>query len=366
MLTNTKLAHLRLHSQSIAGPLCTDPAEVVRSLGAMQAQDYHQAVWAIGLRTQQATLADVEQAIEERKILRTWPMRGTIHFVPAEDARWMVQLGAARMIAADKRRQGQLELDAAILERCQALFYDALHGGKRLSRASLLQVLEDAGISTAQQRGYHILWHAAQIGLICLGPMQDKQQTFVLLDEWVPNSRQLSREEALAELARRYWRSHGPATVHDFAWWTGLTVTDAKAGLAAAKPELIAETINGKEYWITNDPPVHSLHDPSDIYLLAGFDEYLLGYQDRSAVLAPEHATRVVPGNNGIFFPIIVVAGQVVGTWKRSFKKNGVDIVLSPFAQLDVAEERVIEAAKRYSDFLGLPLAATTIRGDQQ
>ncbi len=355
------IAYQRLASQRISGARFDKPEEVVRWMGAMQAQDYGQALWAIGLRTRGATVADIEQAIADRKIVRTWPMRGTIHFVPAEDAQWMLKLGAARMLAADSRRQEQLELDDAIMERCRELFYDALHGGKRLSRPEMMALLEDAGISTKSQRGYHILWHAAQTGLISMGPMQDKQQTFVLLDEWAPHARELSREEALAELARRYFASHGPATLHDFAWWAGLTVTDARVGLEAAKLGLVSETIDGKAYWLSAGAPEQAAVDTSCVHLLPGFDEYLLGYKDRGAVLAAEHAPKIIPGNNGVFQPTMVVAGQVAGTWKRTLKKKSMDLTLSPFRQITDLEERATAAVERFSDFIGLPVSSITI-----
>jgi hypothetical protein len=359
-MTYADVAYRRLYNQRLAGPKLAGPAEVARWLGAIQAQDYAQALWAIGLRMPQPTVTGIEQAIAERQIIRTWPMRGTIHFVPPEDAKWMLKLSASRMIARDGRRLAQLGLDEAIIERCKVLFSEALQGGKRLPRSSMMALLEDAGIGTKNQRGYHILWHAAQTGLICLGPMRDKEQTFVLLDEWVPNARELSREEALAELAGRYFASHGPATVHDFAWWAGLTVTTAKAGLEAANPRLIAAEIGGKAYWMTEET-LDCAPDESCVYLLPGFDEYLLGYKDRGAVLAVEHAPRIVPGSNGVFLPTIVVAGQVVGTWKRRLKKNAVDITLAPFTQLGDAAGRVTAAAHDYGAFLGLPLASTAI-----
>ncbi len=363
-MTNAAIAHRRLYNQRIVGPKFASPGEVVRWLGAIQAQDYAQALWAIGLRMQRPTVTDIEGGIAERTIVRTWPMRGTIHFVPPEDAKWMLKLSASRMIARDGRRLEQLGLDAAIIERCKELFYNALRGGKRLSRSGMMALLEDAGIRTGNQRGYHILWHTAQTGLICLGPMRDKEQTFVLLDEWAPNSRELSREEALAELAGRYFASHGPATVHDFAWWAGLTITEAKAGLEAANPRPIAEKINGKDHWMTEEA-LNYAHDDSRVYLLPGFDEYLLGYKDRGAVLAVEHAPRIVPGSNGVFLPTIVVAGQVVGTWKRRLKKNAVDVTLTPFTQLGDAEGSVIEAARCYGAFLGLPLSSATIEASK-
>jgi hypothetical protein len=352
------IARQRLVSQRIAQANFEQPEAVVRWMGALQAQDYHQALWAIGARLPAPTLTKVEQAIADGKIIRTWPMRGTIHFVPPEDARWMLGLSAARMIAKQGRRLKQLELDDATLGRAQTTFQAALQGGKRLTRSAILQVLEDAGISTTGQRGYYILVRAAQNGLICLGPMEGKQQTFVLLDEWAPQPRQLSRAESLAELARRYFTSHGPATVHDFAWWAGLTVSDARSGLEASKSGLVAEKIAGKEYWLAADTPVTNTPDMSNTFLLAGFDEYLLGYTDRSAVLDPQHAQKVSPGANGVFFPMIVQAGQVIGTWKRAIKKDKVIITREMFGGMTASQVEAFEAAAvRYSTFLEMPVA---------
>ena len=353
-MTDTNIAGQRLFNQHIEGEKFEKPGDVVRWLGAVQAQDYAQSLWAIGLRLRSATIVDVERAICEGKILRTWPMRGTIHFVPPEDTGWMLELSASRMLARDIRRQEQLGLDEGILERCKGLFYEALEGGGRLSRPDMMALLERAGISAEGQRGYHILWYAAQSGLICLGPMRDKQQTFVLLDEWVPDPRKLSREESLVELARRYFASHGPATVHDFARWAGLTVTEARTGVGVG--ELISETIDGDEYWVCADSPGYSAREKPRVHLLPGFDEYLIGYKDRSAVLAAEHAHKIVPGNNGVFQPTIVVDGRVVGTWKRKLKKTSIDVTLHPFTQLGDSEDKVVEAAKSYGDFIGLPV----------
>jgi hypothetical protein len=365
VVTNTHIVRQRLVNQRIDGEKFETPEEVVRWLGAVQAQDYLQSLWAVGLRLKSATVADVEQAISDGRIVRTWPMRGTLHFVPPEDAKWMLKLSASRMLAKDGRRLKQLGLDEEIMERCKELFYDALKGNGRLTRPDMMKLLEEAGISTENQRGYHILWYASQAGLICLGPMQDKQQTFVLLDEWAPKSRDLSREQSLAELARRYLASHGPAAVHDFAWWAGLTVTEARSGLEAALPGLISEKIDGIEYWMTSDTPGHIAHDKSSVELLPAYDEYLIGYKDRSAMLAAEHATSIVPGRNGVFQPTILVGGRVVGTWKRRFKKNTVAITLSPFAHLGDLAEGAIEAANSFSDFVGLPLSSTEIETDK-
>jgi hypothetical protein len=360
---DTAIAQQRLSNQRIDGERCRQPEDVVRWLGALQAQDYRQALWAIGLRTQSATVADVEQAITDRKILRTWPLRGTLHVVPAEDAKWMLELSAARLRHGDRQRLSQLELDESIIEGARRLLQDALTGGKRLTRPAAMRLLEDAGIRTSGQRGYHLLWHLAQAGLICLGPMEGKQQTFVLLDEWAPHARHYPREEALAVLAERYFASRGPATVYDYAHWSGLTITEAKAGLRGASSRLIADTFDGQEYWTGPDSPGRSSRLTASVFLLPGFDEYLLGYRDRSAVLAREHTPKVVPGANGIFMPMVVVGGRVVGVWKRSLTKTALDIVLAPFSPLGAATEGATAAAKRYCAFLGSPLASMTIAG---
>ncbi|MBP1995768.1 winged helix DNA-binding domain-containing protein [Paenibacillus eucommiae] len=363
-MKNTSIANQRLLNLHISGGKPDKPGQVVKSLGALQAQDYHQSVWAIGLRMPAATLADIERAIEEREILRTWPMRGTIHWVTPEDAAWMLKLSEPRMLAGAKRRREQLELDEAILERCGMLLYDALHGNQRLARSAIMQLLEDAGISTNAQRGYHILWYLAQTGLICIGPMQNKEQSFALLEDWAPNPRKLSREEGLAELAGTYFASHGPATLHDFAWWAGLTIAEAKQGIEAARPKLMKETTGGAECWSSPNSRGLPAAEESDVYLLPGFDEYLLGYKDRSAVLMQEYAPRIVPGQNGVFMPCIVVSGQIVGTWKRTLKKKTMEMTLIPFEPLGNVQDEVLAAAKRYSEFMGLQLVSAEFQLD--
>lgn len=228
------IAQQRLRNQRITGRRFGQAAEVVDWMVGMQAQDYQQALWAIALRTQSAGLADVELALSSGRIVRTWPLRGILHFVPAEDVHWLLDLLAPRRLAADRTRLQQLGLDERVLERCGRLFADALGGGRRLSRSAMLHLLAEAQIDTSGQRGYHLLWRLAQAGLLCLGPVQGNEQTFVLLDEWVPAPRRLGHEAALAELAARYFASHGPATVDDFAAWAGLTLTAAREGLEAA------------------------------------------------------------------------------------------------------------------------------------
>jgi hypothetical protein len=237
------IAHRRLYNHRIAGARCDKPDDVVRWMGLIQAQDYLGALWAVGLRTRGATEAGIEQALVDRSIVRTWPARGTLHFVAAEDVRWILELLAPRLIARTSGRYRQLALDEATFARSREVLIRALEGGKRLSRDAMYQVLESAHISTAGQRGIHILGRLAQEGLLCFGARDGKQQTFMLLAEWVPAAKSKTRDEALAELARRYFTSHGPATLQDFVWWSGLTTLDAKAGLEMAKQHLVQEVV---------------------------------------------------------------------------------------------------------------------------
>lgn len=354
-MTEHAIGQQRLAYQHISAEPFQHPEEVVRWMGAMQAQDYGQAVWGIGARLANPTLARVEQAIAEGKILRTWPMRGTIHFVPPEDALWMVQLSASRMIAKDQRRLHELELDESILKRCQDLFIAALDDGKPLPREQMLRLLEDAGIATHGGRGYHILWYIAQLGIIAIGPTLEKEQTFVLLEKWSPTLRHLAQEEALAELMKRYFSSHSPSTLQDFAWWAGLPVTEARRGLAPLQAHMTSEKVGKRELWTWGDAPAQV---SSGMFLLCGFDEYLLGYQQRGDVLAEEHAQKVCPGKNGVFFPTIVQDGRVIGTWKRLIKKNSVTITRAPFEAWTPAQDEAFEAAAlRYGAFLGLKVA---------
>ncbi|KQO17180.1 winged helix DNA-binding domain-containing protein [Paenibacillus sp. Leaf72] len=366
-----RIAGLRLQNQGIASAESNwSPKQVVGQLGAVQAQDYMQAMWAIGLRSPGATLSKVEQSIKDREMVLTWTQRGTIHFVPTEDVLWRLSLAAPRLLQQSRRRREQLELDDATLARSESLIRNRLQGGVQVSRGELLEQLERAGIRTDSQRGYHILWHSAYKGLICFGPISGKQQTFVLLDEWVPDAQQLTREHALAKLALRYFTAHGPATVHDFAWWSGMTLGDAREGLEAIKGQLDRERIDGSDYWMVKQtdgawteqgekrPSKEEKQEDkaSAVYLLPGFDEYILGYKERSAVLKPEIAQRIVPGNNGVFLPMVVVNGQVVGTWKRTVKKKGVDVVIHPFEPLDEFKEGIEQRAEAYAKFMELPL----------
>ncbi|MEP7337999.1 MAG: winged helix DNA-binding domain-containing protein [Acidobacteriota bacterium] len=351
-MTSLDIPHQRLHNQRISRPTFQHPSDVVSWFGAVQAQDYPGALWALGLRMQKATEAAVEQAIADKTIVRTWPMRGTLHFVAAADVRWMLGLLASRMITRNQRRlEKDFELDAAALTRCQKLLVRALEGGKQVSRPAMYQVLEAGKISTSNGRGLQILSHLALNQVLCFGKREGKQPTFTLLEEWAPTAKTMERDAALAEIARRYFTSHGPATLQDFIWWSGLAAAEAREGLELAKPHLVQEVIGGQTYWLAPSTLVTKDASPT-AYLLPAYDEYTVAYKDRSAVLNPVYARQASTGN-GIFNPIIVVDGQVAGTWKRMLKKDTLVITPSPFAKLTKAESRAIAAAaSRYGKFL--------------
>jgi Winged helix DNA-binding domain len=355
----------RLASQRIAGDRCEHPADVVRWLGALQAQDYHQALWAVGSRTRAGTLASVERALSERQIVRTWLMRGTIHFAPPEDVRWLLALLGPRLAVAAERRREHIGLSQADIARAAELLSTALAGDRRLSRPDVMELLERNGIATTGGHGYHILWRLSREGLICIGPTEAKQQTFALLDDWAPRaeSRELSREQSLALLAGRFALSRGPVTAHDLARWAGITVSDARAGLEAADG-LVCEGSGGGAHWLdaAGAGRAPTAAERRRAYLLAGFDEFLLGYGDRDAILDPAHAGRVVPGANGVFRPMIVCGGRIVGTWSRSAGKRSLAIDLQPFdpPARTLLANVALEAA-RYRTFLGLPSSAEPV-----
>lgn len=342
----------RLYNQRIAPEKCESPGRVASLFGGMQAQDYASVKWAIGLRCRDATDSTIEQAIADKSIVRTWLMRGTLHIAAASDVRWMLDLLAPRLIARSARRCRQLELDDAQFAASQETLTTVLQENGQLTREEMMLALEEAGISTGGQRGYYMLRRAGLDGLICFGPVQDGQETFVLLDEWAPHGKKMERDEALAELAGRYFGSHGPATLKDFVWWSGLKVADARTALEMAETQLRQETLDGQTYWLPLSTSIPKEPSPA-VYLLPAFDEYYLGYRERSAVLDASYDQKAV-SSGGVFRPMIVLDGQIVGVWKQSQKKDSVIITPTLFDSLTEAENQVLlAAAKRYGAFLG-------------
>jgi hypothetical protein len=310
-------------------------------MGAVQAQDYPGALWAIGMRMRNAIASDIEQAMADGVIIRTHPMRGTWHFVAAEDVRWLLNLMAPGRFASNALWYRRLELDEATFAKSNAILAQTLQDGKQLTRKELAAVLRQAGISTEGLRLTFLLHRAELEAVICSGARRGKQFTFALLDEVVPSSRMLKRDEALAELAQRYFTSHGPATLQDFIWWSGLAAADARAGLEMVKSQFVQETIDGKTYWLSPSTPTTKVALPC-AYLLPPYDEYTVAYKDRSAVLDPAYRQQA---GFAIFGPTIAIDGQIAGTWKREFKKEAVVVTTSPFTSLTEAHNQAIATA---------------------
>lgn len=345
---------LRLNSQQLLSRRFKNPAEVVRWFGALQSQELANSLYAIGLRTPGSTEAAVEQALVDKAIVRTWPIRRTIHFIPSEDARWMVRLLAPRQNA----RMGSYYRKAGItkddLQRAGKAIHSALLGGRQLTRPELYRKLNTAGIdigpAAGGMRGLHILVHWAQAGLVCLASRQGKQQTFALLDEWAPTGRNLSGDEALAELATRYFQSHGPATVRDFAWWAGLTMAEAKQGFALIADSLESLTVEGAEYWLTREARALKQPRKNSVFLLPAFDEYTVAYTNRSAVADDVDLSNL---NHGLAANIII-NGRIAGTWKRTLFSDKVVMAYNLLRRLTKNEEASLaRAVKEYARFIG-------------
>lgn len=354
LMPDSLLIQNRLINQQLVQPLFTSPSDVVAWFGAMQAQDYAAAKWAVGLRLPRATDATLEQAIADKSIIRTWALRGTLHLIAAEDIRWLLALVRHRLRLICGTHYRKLGLDETVLEKSREVMTLALAGGQQLTRPELKLALDRAGILTHDLRLNFLLGNAAFDGLICFGNRRGKEFTFTLLDEWAPGTNPLERDEALATLTSRYFTSHGPATLSDFVWWSGLTSTEAKEGLYLAKSVLVSETIQGQSYWMASGPPpLPNL--PPMVQLLPSFDEYLVAYKDRTAALGTLKFNQIVSAGNGIFSPVVVVDGRVVGTWKRTLKKETVSIETNLFFPLpDEQLQAVSRVGDRYRAYLGL------------
>jgi hypothetical protein len=355
-VTRAELIALRLAAQRISTTELTRPADVVARFGAMQAQDYLGALWAVGMRMADGREASVEAALADRSVIRTWPMRGTLHFVAAPDARWMVELLATRMVPRAAARFRALGIDEGTVKQARRVLAKLLADGPA-TRPAVYAALDRGGVSTAGQRGIHVLWRLAHDTVLCFGPRQRKQQTFALFDQWLPDAKPKPRDESLAELAVRYFTGHGPATAADFAWWSGLKRSEVNHAIALAGRRLEETVFEKERYWLgTGGSMARSLARSARgaAYLLPAFDEFLVGYADRSAALDPEHAKKVNRGG-GILNPAVLVDGRILGTWRRRLVRGGVRFAPELFAELGPAKARAVSRAfARYAAFLGL------------
>jgi hypothetical protein len=340
----------RLNRQLLAGNALATAEEVVAHFGAIQAQDYLGSLWAIGLRTTDATEADIERAVQERRIVRCWPMRGTLHFVAATDVRWMLDFLAPRILRRHRiRLERDFELDNRTMKRARTILERALRGGRVVTRAAIYELLNEGGIRTNASRGLHILFTLSLEQFVCFGPRLGKQPAFVLYDEWLPATNPKTADEALVELTRRYVGSHGPASPADFAWWSGVTMREAKEGFAI----------------VGDGAPIdQAARSKTTVHLLPTFDEYTVAYKDRDAVLASDHARHVYVGG-GMIHAIVVVNGVVAGGWKRKVTSRGIELTVSNFRELNARERSALKREiARYAAFVGAKVVLKGLRDE--
>lgn len=345
------IAGYRLMSQQVAVTRFSKPGELVRWMGALQAQDYAMAKWAIALRLDDCTDERLEMEINNAGIIRTHILRPTWHFVNADDIRWMLRLTAPHLQRAMASTNKKLELDKRTLLKTQKILTRQLEGGRQLTREELMSAVNRSGIKTDPLRAIHIMYQAELEGIVCNGIKKGKQFTYALLDERVPaESKQYTREEMLAMLAKRYFQSHAPATVQDFAWWSGLGMTEARQAVELIRRAVVSEIIDGTTYWMMPDV-LATKPRRSMVHLLPAFDEFMISYKDRTASLVPEHNNKAITGN-GIFKPIIVVDGKVAGTWKTIAKKDKLAIETEIFdATLEPDNRKMRDMLERYARF---------------
>ena len=343
----------RLRNQHLIGPRLTTPAAVVEWLCAVQSQDPVGARWAVAQRTATPSDAAVRDALDAGTIVRTHVLRPTWHFVMAEDVRWMLELTAPRIRNAAASYYRQAGLTAKVFATCHAIVARALEGGRHLTRRQIGAALGNAGHPLEGQALGHVMMQAELDALVCSGASQGTQATYALIGEWVTRPRALTREEALATLAQRYFRSHGPALVADFTWWSGLTVRDAKAGMAMVSPALEKRVVDDREYWQTADDGGRA---PRSAHLLPNFDEYAVAYRDRGLLWPSPHPSMDALAN------VVAIDGQLVGFWSRALAGGRLTIDVSPERELTASEWRLLDReARRYASSLGTNIEARVL-----
>jgi hypothetical protein len=355
-----QLVARRLINQHLLAPTLSSPAAVVAWFGAVQAQEYAAARWALGLRARTLTDRLVASAFDTGEILRTHAMRPTWHFVACADIRWLQMLTGPRVQALNAHYARKNELDGRTIARSRVVIERTLAGGNPRTRTELAAALGKAGISAEGQRLAYLMMSAELDQVICSGPRRGKQFTYALLEERAPKAPRMERDEALAELTRRYFTSHGPATLRDFVWWSGLTMSDARRGVEIVGRALVRETIGELTCWSTPSASALS-RGRSAAYLLPIYDEYLIAYKDRSAVTDPASAGRAKVTLDG-YAHWLIVDGRFTGTWRRAETTAGVEVTVTPHRSLTATERKAIGvAAERYGAFLETPVVVRGI-----
>lgn len=343
----------RLYNQQLIDSRCHTTREIVHWLGAVQAQEYDYSKWGLSLRLPGAADAGIEEAFNNGAILRTHMMRPTWHYVTPEDIRWIQGLTKDRVHTVNGSMYRKLELDETVLRRGDDVIAAALQGGKHLTRKQLSSHLAQAGIDANGMRLSYLVMHAELECVICSGPRVGKQFTYMLLEERAPNAKTLPRDAALAELTLRFLTSHGPATITDFSWWSGLTIADVKSGIAMVKPHLQSQEIESRTYW--HAPSAASPNGtPPLAFLLPPYDEYTIAYKNSDAFLEPEMLEEFM-SYAWTYQGVAVYDGRIVGCWRRDVSKTRLTIELVPLRPLSAAEQDAFMAqAKQFQAFLGI------------
>ncbi len=325
----------------------------MRAVGAVQSQDYAGAKWSLGQRVRNGTDAAVEAAFAAGSILRTHVLRPTWHFVTPADIRWMLRLTAPHVLVHNGYQYRELELDAAVFRRTHAVIAHALRGGQELTRSELGAALRRGGIAAATRRLAYVMMEAELTGLVCSGAMRGKQHTYALLEARVAPAPVLTREESLAELTRRFFAGHAPATREHYAWWSGLSVADAKAGIALLGADLPGRRIDGTTWYGASERAPRPI--PPEAHLVPEYDEALVGSKDLAVPALPRDARRRAWSD--IWFRPVLIGGSRAGTWRRTVTAKGAIMETNLFARLDREQAAALRrAADRYDRFLGLPV----------
>jgi hypothetical protein len=315
-MNTTNIRTLRLHNHLLTAHALKRPKDIVAWMGAMQAQTYPMAKWAIGVRLPGSTEGMIEQAINEGEIIRTHILRPTWHFVSSDDIHWMLELTAPRIKAIVLTYNKSIGEDETLLNKMLSPVEKILTEESHLTRQEIGERLKAEGMDIDNRRLNHIMSWAELEGVVCNGRVKGSKQTYCLLQEKAPKTYSLTKEEALERLARKYFSSHGPATIKDFVWWSGLLMSDARKGIESIRHDFTGETIGADTYWFRKDIQLPPADTTPSALLLPAFDEYLVGYRGRLDILKEEY-TRTVITKTGIFSPILTLNGEIIGTWKN-------------------------------------------------
>ncbi|TGM95502.1 winged helix DNA-binding domain-containing protein [Leptospira dzoumogneensis] len=348
------IALTRLKHLNVLGSQYSSPEKLVEVLVAIQGQDYAASKWAVGLRIPDLNEEDIESAFLDKKIVRSWPLRGTLHVVSSKDIYWLLDLLGPPTISKYAAHYKKIELDPKVLKKCYSILSKNLSNQNFLTRKEISSILEKSGIITNTTRLSHILQRAGLEGLICFGPRRDKDFTYALIEEWIPGVKNVKKpkEEALYEITKKYFDTRAPATLADFVWWSGLNVKDAKTGIESFSSKLNSFQKDDQTYYI---PKKTELVDKGSdtLFLLPAFDEFLLAYTDRRDCMDPPPKRLLTPADD-LFRPILVINGWVSGIWQRELKKEDIILKVNPYKPLNAnLKKKLKKAAEEYAKFLG-------------